>query len=75
LFFSPLENQGREIIPPTNNKCGKEVYWSENCVTLNMYGYAIIYTDSRLKQTLMTSYVDLYEALLRSRQGQIWILM
>jgi hypothetical protein len=34
LFFSPLENQGREIIPPTNNKCGKEVYWSENCLTL-----------------------------------------
>jgi hypothetical protein len=53
LFFSHLENQGREIIPPTNNKCGKEVYWSENWVTLNMYGYAFIYTDSRLKQTLM----------------------
>ena len=26
VVFSPLENQEREIIPPTHNKCSKEVY-------------------------------------------------
>jgi len=26
LFFSPLENQEKKIIPPTHKKCGKEVY-------------------------------------------------
>jgi hypothetical protein len=26
LFFSPLENQEKVIIPPTHKKCGKKVY-------------------------------------------------
>jgi len=52
LFFSALENHGREIIPPTHNKCNKEVYWSKNdtiqersnsnfdvkCATIQFYG-------------------------------------
>ena len=60
LFLSSLENQGREIIPPTHNKCGKRsFYWSENCVTLYMSGYAFIYTESRLKQTLINPLCEL----------------
>ena len=53
LFFSSLEKQWMEIIPPTHNKCGKqEVFINLNYLTY-MSGYAFIYTDSRLKQTLM----------------------
>jgi hypothetical protein len=36
LFFSPLENKEKSI-PPTHNKSGKEVYWSENYVTLHVW--------------------------------------
>ena len=36
-----------------------------------MFVYAFIYTDSRLKQTLMNPYVDLYEAHLQLNPNNI----
>jgi hypothetical protein len=51
LFFSSLE--GSEIIPPTHNKCGKISSLIWKLYNPYMSGYAFIYTDSRLKQTLI----------------------
>jgi len=53
LFFSSLENQGKKIIPPTHNKCGKRSLLIWKLRNPYMCGYAFIYIDSRLKQTLM----------------------
>jgi hypothetical protein len=53
LFFNSLENQGTKIIPLTHNKCGKRSLLIWKLRNLYMFGYAFIYIDSRLKQTLM----------------------
>jgi hypothetical protein len=51
LFFASSENQEMKIIPPTHNKCGKRslLIWK----LPKPYIYVFIYTDSRLKQTLI----------------------
>jgi hypothetical protein len=51
-FFSFLENQRKEIIPPTHNKCGKRSLLLWKLRNIYISGYAFIYTDSSLKQTL-----------------------
>jgi hypothetical protein len=71
LFFSFLENQGMEIIPPTHNKCSKRSLLIWKLRNPYMSVYAFIYTDSRLKQTLMNPYVDLYEAHLQLNPNNI----
>jgi hypothetical protein len=52
-FFSSLENQEKEIIPPTHNKCCKRSLLIWKLCNPYMSSYAFIYTDSRLKQTLI----------------------
>jgi hypothetical protein len=52
-FFSFLKNQGREIIPPTHNKYDKRSLLIWKLCNPYMSGCAFIYTDSRLKQTLL----------------------
>jgi hypothetical protein len=67
LFFSSLENQWMKSIYLTNTHTHK-VWQTRSFINLNcltyMFGYAFIYTDSRLKQTLMD---PLY--------GLIWCLL
>ena len=48
-FFSSLENHGREIISPTHTKCGKQEVLLIWIVYPYMSGYALIYSDSKLK--------------------------
>jgi hypothetical protein len=54
LFFSSLENQGRESISPTHTHKMWQTrsFINLNCLTY-MSGYPFIYINSRLKQTLM----------------------
>jgi hypothetical protein len=53
LFFSSLENQGREINPPPHNKCDKRNLLIWKLRNPYIFGYTFIYSDSRLKQTLI----------------------
>jgi hypothetical protein len=69
-FFTSLENQGREIIPPTHNKCGKRSLLIWKLRNPYMYGYAFIYTDYKLKQTLMKLLCGLIGGPYKI--GQIW---
>jgi hypothetical protein len=48
-FFSSLENQGREIITPTHNKCGKKKFIDLKIAQPYMSGYALSYSDFKLK--------------------------
>jgi hypothetical protein len=52
-FSVSLENQKMEIIPLTHNKCGKISLLILKLCNPYMSGYVFIYTDSRLKQTLV----------------------